>query len=139
LDGEPHNDGLVVVVQDFETPSSFVIDDGLEILGRNRFSTGVCDSEFLDWAIWIGVGEEGSHLRFINLDILLILSNVISELDSLGFFDSDYFRSANDEFDWDSNGFLKISAISIIADNNCTREISSCGCVNDDVLVFVEG
>jgi len=125
LDGEPHNDGLVVVVQDFEISSRFIIDDGLEILGRNRFSSLVSDCEFLDWAIWIGVGEEGSHLRFINLNVLLILSNVISELDSLGFFDGDYFRSANNEFDWDSNGFLEISAISIIADNNGTREISS--------------
>jgi hypothetical protein len=80
----------------------------------------VGDSEFLDWAIWIGVGEEGSHLRFINLDILLVLSNIKSKLDSLGFFYSDYFRSANNELDWDSNGFLKISAFSFIADNNGT-------------------
>lgn len=125
MDGEPHNDGLVVVVQDFEISSSLIVDDGLEIVSRNRFSIGMSDCEFLDWAIWIGVSEEGSHLRFINLDILLILSNVKSELDSLGFFDSDYFRSANNEFDWDSNGCLKISASSIIADNNGTREISS--------------
>lgn len=125
MDGEEHIDGLVVVVQDIEISSRFIIDDGLEILGRNRFSIQVSDCEFLDWAIWIGVGEEGSHLRFINLNVLLILSDVISELHSLGIFDSDYFRSANNEFDWDSNGFLEISAISIIADNNGTREISS--------------
>lgn len=91
MDGEPHDLGLVVVVQDFEISSSFIIDDCLEICCRDRFSRGMSDCEFLDCAIWIGVGEEGSHLRFINLDSLLVLSNVKSELDSLGFFDSDNF------------------------------------------------
>jgi len=55
-------------------------------------------------------------LRFTDLDILLVFSNVKSELESLGVLDSDDFTSANDELDWDEDWLLEISAVSFIAD-----------------------
>lgn len=96
------------------------------------------DSEFLDGAVWIGVFEEGSHLRFTDLDILLVFSNVKSELESLGVLDSDDFTSANDELDWDEDWLLEISAVSFIADYNTSLEVSSFSCVNNDVLFIIE-
>jgi len=140
LDKEPDILGLVVVVQDREFSCSGIKGNSFLNIVCKCFTVSIgSESEFADCAIWIGVGEEGSHLRCINFDIFLILSNVKSELGSFGIFDSNFFSSTNNETDWDCDRFLEISTLSIKADINGTAEISSFGCINNEVLIIVEG
>jgi len=77
-------------------------------------------------------------LRFIDVDVLLIFTNIESEFGLSKVFDCDFFSSTNGECDWDNDLVLKISAFSIIADYNRSAEIKSNRGVNNKVLGIIE-